>query len=82
MGVDWDLTNTDQDFITGRGSRNSMNHRKQKQRIELIIELPETVGDEPDGFQRLRKFLKALLRIYRIRCVSVGPCGESGGVRE
>ena len=59
-----------------------MNHRKQKQRIELIIELPETVGDEPDGFQRLRKFLKALLRIYRIRCASVGPCGESGGVRE
>ena len=58
------------------------NHRRQKQRIELIIELPETVGDEPDGFQRLRKFLKALLRIYRIRCVRVGPCGESGGVRE
>ena len=48
-----------------------MNHRKEKQRILLEIELPETVGDEPDGFQRLRKFLKALLRVYRIRCVSV-----------
>jgi len=58
------------------------NRRRQKQRIELIIELPETVGDEPDGLRRLRKFLKALLRIYRIRCVSVGPCGESGEVRE
>ena len=50
----------------------SMNHRKEKQRILLTIELPETVGDEPDGFQRLRKFLKALLRVYRIRCVAVG----------
>jgi hypothetical protein len=49
-----------------------MNHRKEKQRILLTIELPETVGDEPDGFQRLRKFLKALLRIYKIRCVAVG----------
>jgi hypothetical protein len=49
-----------------------MNHRRQKQQILLTIELPETVGDEPDGFQRLRKFLKALLRIYRIRCVAVG----------
>jgi hypothetical protein len=49
-----------------------MNHRKEKQRILLTIELPETVGDEPDGFQRLRKFLKALLRVYRIRCVAVG----------
>ena len=38
----------------------------------MTIELPETVGDEPDGFQRLRKFLKALLRVYRIRCVAVG----------
>ena len=48
-----------------------MNHRKQKQQILLTIELPETVGDEPDGFQRLRKFLKCLLRVYRIRCVAV-----------
>ena len=38
----------------------------------MTIELPETVGDEPDGFQRLRKFLKALLRVYKIRCVAVG----------
>jgi|GEM_PF-2772718 len=53
-----------------------MNHRKQKQRILLTIELPETVGDEPDGFQRLRKFLKALLRVYRIRCVRVSPDPE------
>ena len=58
------------------------NHRRQKQRIELIIELPETIGNEPDGFQRLRKFLKCLLRVYRIRCVSVGPYDESGGVRK
>ena len=49
-----------------------MNHRKEKQRILLTIELPETVGDEPDGFQRLRKFLKCLLRVYRIRCLAVG----------
>jgi len=49
-----------------------MNHRKEKQRILLEIELPESVDTEPDGFQRLRKFLKALLRVYRIRCVAVG----------
>jgi hypothetical protein len=58
------------------------NHRKQKQRIELIIEVPASTDPEPDGFQRLRKFLKALLRIYRIRCVRVGPYDESKGVRE
>ncbi|MFY8071623.1 MAG: hypothetical protein ACOVNQ_08045 [Pirellula sp.] len=50
-----------------------MNHRKQKQRILLTIELPESVDPEPDGFQRLRKFLKCLLRVYRIRCVAVSP---------
>lgn len=50
-----------------------MNHRKRKQKIQLMIELPETVGDEPDGFQRLRKFLKCLLRVYRIRCLKISP---------
>jgi hypothetical protein len=54
-----------------------MNHRKEKQRILLTIELPETVGDEPDGFQRLRKFLKCLLRVYRIRCLAVDRPGDT-----
>ncbi|MFM2014424.1 MAG: hypothetical protein RLZZ396_3208 [Planctomycetota bacterium] len=54
-------------------------HRQRKQRVQLVIELPETSPIEADGFQRLRRFLKALLRSYKIRCVSVGPCDENGG---
>jgi len=50
-----------------------MSHRKQKQRLRLLIELPESSGDEPDGIQRLRKFLKALLRVYKIRFIGVCP---------
>jgi hypothetical protein len=58
------------------------NHRKQKQKIQLMIELPETIGDEPDGLQRLRKFLKALLRVYKIRCVRVSPIDPIEGGEE
>jgi hypothetical protein len=46
--------------------------------IILTISVPPTNGSEPDGWQRLRRLLKALVRSYGLRCESIEPKQEPG----
>ena len=40
--------------------------------ITLTLSMPtDTPPNEPNGFQRLRKLLKCLLRVYGLRCVDI-----------
>jgi hypothetical protein len=51
--------------------------------IILTISVPASSPPEPDGWQRLRRLLKALVRSYGMRCESIEakqvdePGGES-----
>ena len=48
----------------------------------LTLAMPtKTPPNEPNGFQRLRKLLKALLRSYGLTCVNIKeePDDEPGG---
>ena len=46
--------------------------------VVLTISVPPTNGSEPDGWQRLRRLLKALVRSYGLRCESIEPKQEPG----
>ncbi len=49
-----------------------------RRRIALLIELPkQTAPTDPAGEQRLRRFLKALLRSYGIRCLAIRPPADT-----
>ena len=37
----------------------------------LTVETPSAKPGEPDAAQRLRRLLKALLRSYNLRCISI-----------
>jgi hypothetical protein len=39
--------------------------------IILTISVPASSPPEPDGWQRLRRLLKALVRSYGLRCESI-----------
>ncbi len=39
--------------------------------IVLTLQTGDYPPDSPDGWQRLRKLLKALLRSYGLRCVDI-----------
>jgi hypothetical protein len=39
--------------------------------ITLTLEAGVFPPNEPDGWQRLRKLLKALLRSYGLRCIDI-----------
>ena len=39
----------------------------------ILRPLPDHTGRDPDGILRLRRLLKAMLRGYGIRCLSVAP---------
>lgn len=41
--------------------------------VLLTIRVPKQIGSEPDGFQRLRKLLKSLIRNYGLVCQSIEP---------
>jgi hypothetical protein len=41
--------------------------------IILTISVPASSPPEPDGWQRLRRLLKALVRSYGMRCESIEP---------
>lgn len=41
--------------------------------VLLTIRVPKPTGSEPDGWQRLRKLLKALIRAYGLKCESIEP---------
>jgi hypothetical protein len=41
--------------------------------VVLTISVPPTNGSEPDGWQRLRRLLKALVRSYGMKCESIEP---------
>jgi hypothetical protein len=41
--------------------------------IVLTISVPPLPPTEPDGWQRLRRLLKALVRSYGMRCESIEP---------
>jgi hypothetical protein len=41
--------------------------------VVMVIEIPSFPPNEPDGWQRLRRLLKALLRSYGLRCKSIEP---------
>jgi len=41
--------------------------------VVLTISVPPTNGREPDGWQRLRRLLKALVRSYGMKCESIEP---------
>jgi hypothetical protein len=49
--------------------------------IILTISVPASSPPEPDGWQRLRRLLKALVRSYGLRCESIEPkqVDEPGG---
>ncbi len=46
--------------------------------ITLTLILPNGPPTEPSGWQRLRRFLKALLRSYGIKCVDIAERKEDG----
>jgi hypothetical protein len=52
--------------------------------VVLTISVPPTNGSEPDGWQRLRRLLKALVRSYGMRCESIEPgiCVQLGDKNE
>lgn len=39
--------------------------------VVLVLRVPKQNGSEPDGWQRLRRLLKALVRSYGLRCESI-----------
>ena len=43
------------------------------QTILMTISVPAFPPNEPDGWQRLRRLLKALVRSYGLRCESIEP---------
>ena len=50
---------------------------KEQRTITLTLQLPTaTPPGTPDGWQRLRKVLKALLRSYGLRCVYISEIKE------
>ena len=43
------------------------------QTIVLTLHVPPLPPSEPDGWQRLRRLLKALVRSYGLKCESIEP---------
>ncbi|MCE3018585.1 MAG: hypothetical protein ACK56W_22030 [Pirellula sp.] len=43
------------------------------ERVVLVLRVPKQNDSEPDGFQRLRKLLKCLIRSYGMKCESIEP---------
>ncbi len=41
--------------------------------VIVTIRVPQSNDNEPDGWQRLRKLLKALIRSYGMKCESIEP---------
>jgi hypothetical protein len=41
--------------------------------VLLTIRVPQPNGNEPDGWQRLRRLLKCLIRSYGMKCESIEP---------
>ena len=39
--------------------------------VVLVLRVPALPPSEPDGWQRLRRLLKALVRSYGMRCESI-----------
>ena len=39
--------------------------------VVLVLRVPASSPPEPDGWQRLRRLLKALVRSYGLRCESI-----------
>lgn len=50
----------------------------EPRRIAILVQLPERITpNDPTGEQRLRRFLKAILRSYGIRCLAIRPPAET-----
>jgi hypothetical protein len=47
--------------------------RQCPQMVTMTISVPAFPPNEPDGWQRLRKLLKALIRSYGMKCESIEP---------
>jgi hypothetical protein len=46
---------------------------REHERYAILVEiLPDKLGSS-DGMTRLRKFLKAALRCWKIRCIAIRP---------
>jgi hypothetical protein len=41
--------------------------------VVLVLRVPALPPNEPDGWQRLRRLLKALVRSYGLKCESIEP---------
>jgi hypothetical protein len=41
--------------------------------VVLVLRVPALPPNEPDGWQRLRRLLKALVRSYGMKCESIEP---------
>lgn len=54
-------------------------NRDCREIIVLTISVPKQNGSEPDGWQRLRRLLKALVRSYGMRCESIEPKVDEPG---
>ena len=48
--------------------------------IILTIEIPTYPSGGPDGWQRLRRLLKCLIRAYGLRCRSINEPGDTSVV--
>jgi hypothetical protein len=48
--------------------------------ILMTISVPASSPPEPDGWQRLRRLLKALVRSYGMRCESIEPKQQAKGI--
>jgi hypothetical protein len=48
-------------------------NRDFPQTILMTITVPAFPPNEPDGWQRLRRLLKALVRSYGMKCESIEP---------
>jgi hypothetical protein len=48
--------------------------------VILTLHVPALPPNEPDGWQRLRKLLKALIRSYGMRCESIEPKHQAKGI--
>jgi hypothetical protein len=53
-------------------------NRDSPERVVLVIRVPKQNGSEPDGWQRLRKLLKTLIRGYGLKCESIEAKQEPG----
>lgn len=53
--------------------------RKCPQRILIVIQIPEFERPAADGFQRIRRLLKSMIRNYGLRAESIEPIDDTEG---